>query len=152
MFRQMTTRRPLSTTTMAQRDNMRLRQTVSFNIHGFNQGCHIVFELISAISADIFLLQEHWLTPANLCKFKTYFSDYVCFGSSAMNSAVESDVLFGSPYGDVMTLIAKKLQNCSKVVYATDRYYVIVSVGNLIVFNPPTPKEGVKSTPSCAFL
>ena len=33
---------------------------------------------------DIFLLQEHWLTPANLFKFDKYFSDYLSFGSSAM--------------------------------------------------------------------
>jgi len=39
---------------------------------------------------DIFLLQEHWLTPANLFKFDKYFSDYLSFGSSAMASCVEA--------------------------------------------------------------
>ena len=65
----------------------------------------------------------------------------MCFGSSAMNSAVESGVLCGRPYGGVMTLVTKKLQNCTKVVYATGRY-VVVSVGNLIVFNVYLPCSG----------
>jgi len=151
----MTTRRPLSTTTMTQRDIVRVRQTVvvlqnsltancdcsinivSFNMHGFNQGCHTV----SAISAEIFLLQEHWLTPTNLYKFETCFNDCVCFRLSAMNSAVESGVLYGRPYGGVMTLVTKKLQKCTKVFYAT-KGCVVVSVGNLIVFNVYLPCSG----------
>ncbi len=39
---------------------------VSYNMHGFNQGTPTVTELIADKSADIIMLQEHWLTPANL--------------------------------------------------------------------------------------
>jgi len=40
----------------------------SYNMHGFNQGCQTVRDLILSSNAytDILLLQEHWLTPANL--------------------------------------------------------------------------------------
>ena len=57
---------------------------------------------------DIFLLQEHWLIPANLCKFEEYFSQYSCFGSSAMTSCVENAILRDRPFGGVMTLVKKK--------------------------------------------
>jgi len=41
------------------------------------------------------LLQEHWLTPAQLSKFDYDFSQYMCIGSSAMSSAVEAGVHAG---------------------------------------------------------
>ena len=57
---------------------------------------------------DMFLLQEHWLTPANLDGFGEYFSDYFSFGCSAMAVCVETGMVRGRPFGDVMTLINKK--------------------------------------------
>ena len=92
-----------------------------------------------------FFLQEHWLTPANLCKFEEYFPQYSCFGSSAMTSCVENGILRGRPFGGVMTLVKKKLQKHSKIVCAADRY-VIVSVGDLLIINcllytSPSPRD-----------
>jgi len=46
--------------------NMKL---VSYNMHGFIKGFSVVDELIETKSPHIFLLQEHWLTPDNLCVF-----------------------------------------------------------------------------------
>jgi len=36
---------------------------------GFIKGFSVVNELVETKSPHIFLLQEHWLTPDNLCVF-----------------------------------------------------------------------------------
>ena len=79
---------------------------VSFNLHGFNQGCVTIEDLINDIEPDILLIQEHWLTPANLNKFDK-FNKYFTFGCSAMSAAVESGLLKGRPFGGVMAMISK---------------------------------------------
>jgi len=70
---------------------------------------------------DVFMLQEHWLTPANLSKFHGEFPQCMCFGSSAMRTSVESGILLGRPFGGVMVLVSKRLQNCTELVCAADR-------------------------------
>ena len=39
---------------------------LSFNMHGYNQGVTTVSDLVESRSPDLIMLQEHWLTPANL--------------------------------------------------------------------------------------
>ena len=51
-----------------------------------------------------------------------------------MSYAVEAGVLRGRPFGGVITLISRKLQNYTKVVCTGERY-VIVLVGNLLICN-----------------
>ena len=63
---------------------------VSFNMRGFNQGYSAIEELIVDYEPDIFLLQEHWLTPANLNAFDKKFANYFTFGCSAMLHSVSS--------------------------------------------------------------
>jgi len=46
---------------------------VSFNMHGFNQGRESVNDVIDNYNPDVFLLQEHWLTPPNLSNFDVFF-------------------------------------------------------------------------------
>ena len=58
-------------------------------MHGLNQGRLVVRELIDKLNPDLFLLQEHWLTPANLHKLNLYFPEYVAIGKSAMELCVE---------------------------------------------------------------
>ena len=58
---------------------------VSFNLHGLNQGKLAIREIIDSHTPDIILIQEHWLTPANLYKLDE-FDGYYAFGSSAMNT------------------------------------------------------------------
>ena len=53
------------------------------------------------------MLQEHWLTPANLSKLDDGFPQYLCFGTSAMSSTVESGILYGRPFGGVAILVSK---------------------------------------------
>jgi len=56
---------------------------VSYNMHGYNQGSHNM-DLILSINPHVFILQEHWLTPAKLSNFENDFSQYMCFGTSAI--------------------------------------------------------------------
>ena len=55
----------------------------SFNLHGSSQGRLAVTEIIDKYRPGIILLQEHWLTPANLAKLDK-FKDYFVFASSAI--------------------------------------------------------------------
>ena len=87
------------------------------------------------------MLQEHWLTPANLSKFHEEFPQYMCFGSSAMRTSVESGILQGRPFGGVMVLVSKRLQNCTELVSAADRY-VILTIGDLVFVNIYLPCVG----------
>ena len=78
---------------------------VSYNMHSFHQGIPALEELLEHNSTpDIILVQEHWLTPADLCKFDDLFPDYFSFGSSAMTNQVQSVILFCRPYGGVVLL------------------------------------------------
>ena len=94
-----------------------------------------------AIQPDVLLLQEHWLTPANLHKFDDEFPQYICFGSSAMCTCVGSGVLQWRPFGGVMVLINKRLKNYTELVCAADRY-VIFAIGDLLFVNVYFPCAG----------
>jgi len=85
---------------------------VSLNMHGYNQGLPAIKQLIEKNSPDVMLVQEHWLTPANLIKFSADLSDYQMYGISAMSHCVESGPLLGRPFGGVATLIKKQLVKC----------------------------------------
>ena len=101
-------------------------------MHGFNQGSHSVRDLALSSEPGVFLLQEHWLTPANLSKFDDNFPTYQCFGSSAMASCVETGVLYGRPFGGVAILVRNHLRNFCQLVCADERF-IIVTIGNLIM-------------------
>ena len=114
---------------------------VSYNMHGFNQGISTVRDMTMLFKCPIFLLQEHWLAPFNLYKFNDNLPDYLCFGSSAMGSCIESGVVRGRPYGGVMTLVHKSLQKCTQIVCSDERF-VIVIVGNVLIVNVYLPCSG----------
>ena len=107
---------------------------ISYNMHGFRQGLAAVRDLMLAIQPDVLLLQEHWLTPANLHKFDDEFPQYVCFGSSAMRTCVGSGALRGRHLVALWVLINKRLKNYTQLVCAADRY-VIFAVGDLLFVN-----------------
>ena len=114
---------------------------VSYNMHGYNQGITTVRDLIDSLSPDIFLLQEHWLTPANMSKFDTDASTFYAFGSSAMSDAVASGPLYGRPYGGVMVLIKKNLMSSCECIIASERYAAI-KLGETLIFNVYMPCRG----------
>jgi len=116
---------------------------VSYNMHGFHQGIAALQDLSEQGSAapDIILVQEHWLTPANLHKFDDFFPDYFSFGCSAMTNRVQSGILFGRPYGGVMSLISNKLRKITETVCCSERYTVI-RVANYLIVNVYLPCTG----------
>ena len=87
-------------------------------MHGFYQGAPTIEVLIRENNPDIFMLQEHWLTPMNLCLFEKHFDSYFAFGSSALVNCVESGMLRGRPFGGVITLINNKLVRLIALQYA----------------------------------
>jgi len=57
-------------------DQSRLN-VISFNMHGFYQGFSFIDHLIKYDAPDIFLLQEHWLTPTTLDNFDKFFQTFL---------------------------------------------------------------------------
>ena len=97
---------------------------VSLNMHGFNQGFSTIRELMLSQSPDIFLIQEHWLTPDNLLKFDKYFPDYSDFGSSAMLNSITSGVLRGRPFGSTSIIYKKNLQSLITTITCSERFNI----------------------------
>ena len=62
---------------------------VTYNMHGFNQGCHYLKYLCSV--SDFVFKQEYWLYPSNLHLMQRISNEFVCFSSSAMSSATDRD-------------------------------------------------------------
>jgi len=114
---------------------------VSFNLHGFYQGAPTIDLLTDEHAIDVFMLQEHWLTPTNLCLFEKHFDSYFAFGSSALVSCLESGMLRGRPFGGVMTLINKKLRKNTVTVHCEERF-VIIKVFNCLLINVYCPCSG----------
>jgi len=114
-------------------DNMDFT-VVSYNMHGFYQGHPLIDDLINTFNPEVFLLQEHWLTPANLYLFDSKFENYFSFGKSAMSRSVELGMLSGRPFGGVMTLIRNDLRSVTETVFADERF-VIVRVADYIIIN-----------------
>jgi len=89
---------------------------VSYNMHGFYQGMETVKDLICGpLCPDIILLQEHWLTPANLCLFGETFTTHYAYGCSAMADRVTQGPLIGRPYGGVSILTNCPYGRCTNI-------------------------------------
>ena len=114
---------------------------MSYNMHGFHQGCPALNDAIVQCSPDLILLQEHWLTPANLYLFDSHFANYFSFGSSAMSEKVESGMLRGRPFGGVAILVKSSLRKETSTIHCSDRY-VIVKVRNCLFVNVYLPCSG----------
>jgi len=121
--------------------NRSLLKAVSFNMHGFHQGFSVVDDLIKELNPDLFLLQEHWLTPSNLYYFDTNFVNYFSVGSSAMSKCVGQGMLRGRPFGGTIVLIKKELRRVTQTVHCDERY-VIVKVANYLFVNVYLPCVG----------
>ena len=70
-------------------------------------------------------IQEHWLTPANLCLFDRDFPDYFLVGSSAMSRRVQEGMLRGRPFGGVAILIKNKLRKAVKIISCDERFVIV---------------------------
>ena len=122
-------------------NNCLLLNLVSYNLHGINQGFSAIRDIIASHNPDIFLLQEHWLTPDNLSTFSRLFPDYFHYGTSAMSSDVSRGVLRGRPYGGVSFLISNKLIAIITCIASCERY-AIIKVNNCLIINVYLPCSG----------
>ena len=99
---------------------------ILFNMRDFHHGYPVVENLIDEIiKPDSLLLQEHWLTPVNLYKFDSCFSNYFSFGSSVICGCLESGMLRGRPFGGVMVLINENLRRHTTTIHCEERLAVI---------------------------
>ena len=114
---------------------------ISYNMHGFFQGLEVVNDLIDDFGPDIILLQEHWLTPANMYLLHDNFTAYFDFGQSAMFDRVSDGPLVGRPYGGATILIKNELRAVTECIFCTDRF-VVVRVGKVLVINVYLPCTG----------
>jgi len=71
----------------------------TFNMYGKNQGLPLLSYLCSDLTPDIIFLQEHWQTPANLPLILNFSHNYMGYGISAMEHAVQKSGLKGRPFG-----------------------------------------------------
>ena len=116
---------------------------LSFNMHGYNQGITTVSDLVDSRSPDLIMLQEHWLTPANLARFDTDFQQYYAFASSAMELCVQSGPLFGRPFGGVAILVSNKLLSMCELIHAAERF-IVLKVSDTLFINVYLPCQGTK--------
>jgi hypothetical protein len=84
------------------------------------------------------LIQESWLTPANLFKINNFSPIYSSFGISAMSSAVSKGILRGRPFGGVHILVKSDLCKFIRHVYCSERFVVLV-YKNLVIVNVYLP-------------
>ena len=114
---------------------------VSFNMHGFYQGLPAIYEIIEKFNPGVILLQETWLTPANLCKFDQFFHNYFHFGCSSMSHVVETGPLRGRPFGGIMCMINNDLRTFTETIHCAERY-AILRLFNYLIINVYFPCAG----------
>jgi endonuclease/exonuclease/phosphatase family metal-dependent hydrolase len=113
-------------------------------MHFYNQGYTTLRDSIDNKDVDLIMLQEHWLTPANLNRFSIDFVDYYCFGLSSLDDVVSAGPLYGRPFGGMMMLLKNNLMPVSNCIHASERF-VVVRVGDLICINVYFPCVGTVS-------
>jgi exonuclease III len=106
---------------------------VFFNLHGLNQGKSATCDIIASHIPDIILIQEHWLTPANLYKLHD-FDGYYAFGRSAMNNAIAQRPLYGRPFGGVGASIKNSLRCHCETLYTGERF-IFLKIYNFLNIN-----------------
>ena len=126
---------PINNLLQQQRHNIAL---ISYNMHGFNQGQPALSNILQDNSADIVMLQEHWLTRANLNKFDALSANYFTYGSTAMSKTVETKMLVGRQFGSVMFMINNNLRSITEFICSAD-HYAIIRVADWIFVNVYLP-------------
>jgi len=97
--------------------------TVSYNLHGYNQGSLGIKELIATVQPEVIMVQEHWLATDNLVKLNALSDDYFVFGLSAMNDCISTGSLVSRPLiGGTAFIISKKCISVTNCLVTQDRY------------------------------
>ena len=120
--------------------NLNSISTVTFNMHGFNQGFAYIKDICDNQTHDIIFIQEHWLQPSTLHKIININNKYVGFGKSAMQSELECSFLKGRPYGGTAILVNKKFEHLNIESFIFDRVVAIV-LGDFLFINVYLPNN-----------
>ena len=111
---------------------------LSFNMHGFNQGCTALQDLCESNEYDVIFIQEHWVSPCLMNKILNISNKYVGFGISAMEAAVPIRLLRGRPRGGAAVLIKEKLASlCTDII--TFERVVSVRISDMLLINSYMP-------------
>lgn len=113
---------------------------LSFNLHGFSQGENFLKDICENIKYDMISIQEHWLTPVNMVKLKSFSCQYLVYGKSAMESAISAGFLRGRPFGGAAIMLNKKYGSLVKQVVLEDRFVLIV-IGDCVFVNVYMPND-----------
>lgn len=114
---------------------------VSYNLHGLNQGIVGINELMTTLDPEVIMVQEHWLSSANLFKLSEISNEYFVISSSAMDDCLSAGPLVGRPYGGVGVLIKKTLAAATGSVICSERL-IAVLVADWLVINVYMPCVG----------
>jgi exonuclease III len=117
---------------------------ITFNMHGFNQGCTALHDLCESYIYDVIFIQEHWLSPAVLNKILNFNARYVGFGISAMESAVTVGPLRGRPFGGTTILVKEELSKTCSDILTFDRV-VTVRINDVLFINSYLPCDNSSS-------
>ena len=113
---------------------------VTYNMHGFNQGCHYLKYLCSV--SDFVFIQEHWLYPSNLHLMQRISNEFVCFSSSTMSSATDRGIMTGRPFGGVAILVRSGYAKNCHLVQKADRF-IVLKYGDILFINVYMPCKSV---------
>jgi len=94
---------------MASQNSLRL---CTFNCRSVKNSVFDVQKLCE--SHDIIFLQEHWLLPFELNMLSNLHTEFLAFGTSAVN--VRDDLITGRPYGGTAVLYRKKFARFVNIV------------------------------------
>ena len=137
----------MATKRSPQQRDLRVR---SFNMHGLNQGESLLKHWCMTDNFDVLLLQEHWLSPANIHRINDITgTDFTCYSCSSMSKDCSSDLLRGRPYGGLSIIVNNtSVRSTAEIVCSSDRIIAIILAGMLIVdvYFPCTSRTDYKDT------
>ena len=96
---------------------------LSLNCNGVPNKLPVIWDLCQ--NADILLLQETWLLPADVGLLDSVHSDFSSFSLSAVD---DRELLVGRPYGGLSFMWRKSLAPALKIVTFDDERLLGISV------------------------
>lgn len=106
---------------------------LSYNLHGFNQGKTYLLDTLNKPNCDVVFVQEHWLASNDLYLLNDLSSDFVAYGSSAMDKILNAGILRGRPFGGIAVLLHNKIAKYSHLITKQERFIIVRIARSLLV-------------------
>jgi len=127
-------------------------------MYGYNNGLSMVNTLCEKY--DFILLQEHWLSSAELNKLNFIHKDFTPFSVSAMDAKISNGILVGRPFGGTAILCRSNLLKFITLIEIDSNSGRFISIRyhtgsiDIIITNVyfPTYKTSVDYTIECSYL